>query len=168
MNFILEARNVIKYSLCPIIKCFFLFGVSQNEFQSMIPQMSNHELVYFPCYPSCKVKTKENECPLFKYQSILQGWLWKNTIKSAFFFHLISLLNHCLFQIGYSLWDGGSINQRPAPPQAGAIFCPAFIHWQENLYLLGKKSDIKVYSMMSFSQRWQMDPNFTYSVQIKP
>jgi hypothetical protein len=29
----------------------------------------------------------------------------------------------------------------------------------------GEKSDIKVYSMMSFIQRWQMDPNFTSSVQ---
>jgi len=39
--------------------------------------------------------------------------------------YICSIFVFC--QIGDSLWDGGSINQRPAPPQAGAIFCPAFI-----------------------------------------
>jgi hypothetical protein len=33
------------------------------------------------------------------------------------------------------------------------------------LISIGEKSDIKVYSMMSFIQRWQMDPNFTSGVQ---
>jgi hypothetical protein len=33
------------------------------------------------------------------------------------------------------------------------------------LISIREKSDIKVYSMMSFIQRWQMDPNFTSSVQ---
>jgi hypothetical protein len=75
--------------------------------------MLNHELAYLPCYPSCEVKTKQNEYPLFKYQSILQGLLWKNTIKSVFFFHLMyseQIRNLCCIFVCFEVVSGLRIN----------------------------------------------------------